>query len=122
MDSIKYVGLDVHRDTISVAVLNAEGKLVMQSVIATHAAAILDFLHGSARDVARDLRRRHALGLAVRFAGATSGAAGGVQSAQECAVEGGQQERHDRCAQAGRVAACRAISRRCITARTARRR
>ena len=46
MNSIKYVGLDVHRDTISVAVLNAEGKLVMQSVIATHASAILDFLRG----------------------------------------------------------------------------
>jgi len=46
MDSIKYIGLDVHRDTISVAVLNAEGKLVMQSVIATHASAILDFLQG----------------------------------------------------------------------------
>src|SRR5271165_5831340 len=46
MNSIKYVGLDVHRDTISVAVLNAEGKLVMQFVIATHASAILDFVHG----------------------------------------------------------------------------
>jgi len=46
MNSIKYVGLDVHRDTISVAVLNAEGKLVMQFVIATHASTILDFLHG----------------------------------------------------------------------------
>jgi transposase len=46
MDSIKYVGLDVHRDTISVAVLNSDGKLVMQSVIATHAATVLDFLHG----------------------------------------------------------------------------
>jgi len=46
MNSIKYVGLDVHRDTISVAVLNAEGKLVMQSVIATHATTVLDFLHG----------------------------------------------------------------------------
>jgi transposase len=46
MDSVKYVGLDVHQSTISVAVLNAEGKLVMQSVIATHAAAILDFIDG----------------------------------------------------------------------------
>ncbi len=36
MNSIKYIGLDVHQSTISVAVLNAEGKLVMQSVIATH--------------------------------------------------------------------------------------
>ncbi len=46
MDSIKYIGLDVHRDTISVAVLNAEGKLVMQSVIATRATTILGFLRG----------------------------------------------------------------------------
>lgn len=46
MNSIKYVGLDVHQSTISIAVLNAEGKLVMQSVIATHASTILDFLQG----------------------------------------------------------------------------
>jgi transposase len=46
MDSIKYIGLDVHQSTISVAVLNADGKLVMQSVIATHAATILDFIQG----------------------------------------------------------------------------
>jgi transposase len=46
MDSVKYVGLDVHQSTISVAVLNDEGKLVMQSVIATHAAAVLDFIDG----------------------------------------------------------------------------
>jgi transposase len=46
MDSIKYVGLDVHQSTISVAVLNAEGKLVMQSVIATHATSMLDFVGG----------------------------------------------------------------------------
>ena len=46
MDSIKYIGLDVHQSTISVAVLDADGKLVMQSVIATHATTILDFLHG----------------------------------------------------------------------------
>jgi transposase len=46
MNSIKYIGLDVHQSTISVAVLDGEGKLVMQCVLATHAAAILDFLHG----------------------------------------------------------------------------
>jgi hypothetical protein len=43
---LKYVGLDVHRDTISVAVLEASGKLVMQSILATHAAALLDFVRG----------------------------------------------------------------------------
>jgi hypothetical protein len=39
MESVKYIGLDVHQSTISVAVLNTEGKLMMQSVIATKATA-----------------------------------------------------------------------------------
>jgi transposase len=46
MESLKYLGLDVHRDTISVAVLDDGGKLLMQSILATHAAAILDFVGG----------------------------------------------------------------------------
>ena len=35
MDSVKYVGLDVHQVTISAAVLDSEGHLVMQCVLAT---------------------------------------------------------------------------------------
>src|SRR5207253_4896371 len=46
MESVKYLGVDVHQSRMSVAVVNADGKLVMQSVIATHAATILDFIHG----------------------------------------------------------------------------
>jgi len=46
MNSIKYVGLDVHQSTISVAVLDSDGKLVMQSVLATQARTIVDFFHG----------------------------------------------------------------------------
>ena len=46
MDSVRYIGLDVHRDTVSAAVLDGDGKLMMQSVFATRAAAILDFMHG----------------------------------------------------------------------------
>jgi transposase len=38
--------MDVHRDTISVAVLDEGGRVMMQSVLATRAAAILDFIHG----------------------------------------------------------------------------
>jgi hypothetical protein len=41
-DSVKYIGLDVHRDTISVAVLDERGRWLMQSVLARRAAAILD--------------------------------------------------------------------------------
>ena len=46
MNGLSYIGLDVHQDTVSAAVLDHQGRLMMQSVIATRAAAILDFLHG----------------------------------------------------------------------------
>jgi len=46
MNSLRYVGMDVHRDTISVAVLDESGRLMMQSVLATRAGAILDFIRG----------------------------------------------------------------------------
>jgi len=38
--------MDVHRDTISVAVLDESGRVTMQSVLATRAGAVLDFIHG----------------------------------------------------------------------------
>jgi len=46
MTKIKYIGLDVHQASISIAVRDENGKLVMQSVIATRASAILEFLEG----------------------------------------------------------------------------
>ena len=46
MNNIRYIGLDVHRDTISAAVLNGSGRLIQQSVLMTRAAAILDFISG----------------------------------------------------------------------------
>ena len=41
MDSTKYIGMDVHKEAISVAVLNASGKLVMESILETKAGTIL---------------------------------------------------------------------------------
>jgi len=46
MMSDKYVGLDVHQATISIAVLNSGGKLVMEAVVETKAHAILEFFQG----------------------------------------------------------------------------
>ena len=46
MNDAKYIGLDVHQATISAAVLDSTGKLVMEAVIETKAATILQFLHG----------------------------------------------------------------------------
>src|SRR5216117_4212398 len=46
MNSEKYIGLDVHQATISVAVLDSTGKLVMESILETKAATILQFFAG----------------------------------------------------------------------------
>jgi len=44
--TIKYVGMDVHKQSISVAVRNAAGKIVMESVIETKANTVLQFFDG----------------------------------------------------------------------------
>ena len=46
MDSTKYIGMDVHKDAIAVAVRNAAGKVVMESILETQAATILQFIRG----------------------------------------------------------------------------
>ena len=46
MNAIKYIGMDVHVATISIAVLDANGKLIMEVTIATQAGALLDFIRG----------------------------------------------------------------------------
>ena len=39
--NIKYVGMDVHKESISIAVRNAAGKIAMECVIETKANTIL---------------------------------------------------------------------------------
>jgi transposase len=46
MNSIRYIGMDVHEATITIAVRNAAGKLMIEATIATEASAILDLIHG----------------------------------------------------------------------------
>jgi transposase len=46
MTGTKYIGMDVHKESISIAVRNDAGKLVMECVIETKANVILDFVHG----------------------------------------------------------------------------
>jgi transposase len=46
MTSVKYIGMDVHQESISIAVRNDVGKLVMEGVVETKANLIVDFLHG----------------------------------------------------------------------------
>jgi transposase len=46
MKGIKYIGLDVHLASVSIAVLNAAGKLIVEATIENQAAALLDFIQG----------------------------------------------------------------------------
>ena len=46
MASSKYIGMDVHKESISIAVRNAAGKIVMESVIETKASMIVQFIDG----------------------------------------------------------------------------
>jgi transposase len=46
MNEAKYMGLDVHQATISAAVLDSRGHLLMECVLETKAATILQFIQG----------------------------------------------------------------------------
>lgn len=43
---VKYIGMDVHKEAIVIAVRNASGKLVMESIVETKASSILQFIRG----------------------------------------------------------------------------
>lgn len=88
MSSVRCVGLDVHRDTISAAVLKESGRRIQQSILATRAGGDSGVYRRNARD-ACDLRGANSFGVAVRFAGATGGRASGMQPAPERAAESG---------------------------------
>jgi hypothetical protein len=51
MTSTKYIGMDVHKESISVAVMNAAGKIVMECVIETKASMILQCIDGLRGDL-----------------------------------------------------------------------
>ncbi len=46
MNQEKYIGMDVHQATISVAVMNGTGKLMMECLLETKAGTILEFIRG----------------------------------------------------------------------------
>jgi len=46
MDNRKYIGMDVHQASTSIAVVNGQGKLISESLIETKAQTIIGFLKG----------------------------------------------------------------------------
>jgi hypothetical protein len=92
MSQEKCIDMDVHQATISAARMDADGKLIMESLLETKAAMIVEFIRGLHRT------------LSLTFEEGTSGAwlhdllktrrqpAGVLRSAKERAFEGWQQE------------------------------
>jgi transposase len=46
MSQEKYIGMDVHQATISVAVMDSSGKVIMEWVLETEAATVVQFMQG----------------------------------------------------------------------------
>jgi hypothetical protein len=59
MDSTKYIGMDVHKERISIVVRNAAGKIVMECVIETRASMIMEFIDGLRPDTLQRLSPIH---------------------------------------------------------------
>src|SRR5262245_24932982 len=103
MNEAKYIGLDVHQATISVAILDSAGKLVMEAILETKTATILEFMHGLRGSLhvtfeegtwaawLHDLLKPHVTQSV------------GLRPAQECPRESRQQKRSQRCPRAGRA-------------------
>ena len=51
MNDTKYIGMDVHRESISIAALNSAGKIVLECVVETKASVILQFIAGLRGDL-----------------------------------------------------------------------
>jgi len=69
MDNSVNIGLDVHRDTISAAVLNREGQLIMQSVVPTPRAADSSTSSTGIRGTLQSPSRKNSFRVALRSAG-----------------------------------------------------
>ncbi len=59
MTGTKYIGMDVHKESISLAVRNDAGKLVMECVIETKANVILDLPPVAIAKPCDSIRRLH---------------------------------------------------------------
>ena len=51
VSTTKYIGMDVHKEAISIAVMNSAGKLLMESVVETKASTIKQFIAGLQGDL-----------------------------------------------------------------------
>jgi hypothetical protein len=86
MNQEKYIGMDVHQATISVAVMDAGGKLIMECFgdQGGHDCRVHPRI---ARNSVADLRGRHVRCLVTRSSETPREPAGGLRSGEETAFE-----------------------------------
>ena len=93
MNQEKYIGMDVHAATISDAVMKAQGKVLMECVLETKAATILEFIQGLRGTLAVTFEEGILAAWLHDLLEPPCQSAGSLRSAQECAAEGWQPER-----------------------------
>ena len=59
MTNTKYIGMDVHKESISIAVMNSVGKVVIECVIETKATTIMQFIDGLRGDLRVTFEESH---------------------------------------------------------------
>ena len=90
---VKYIGMDVHKEAIVIAVRDTRGHVVMESIVETKASSILQFIRGLQGELhvtweegtwaawLYDLLKPHVHRVLVLS-----------QSPAQCLIKGGQQE------------------------------
>ena len=92
MSGGKYIGLDVHQATISVAAMDSQGKVRMESILETKASTLLEFFAGLRGSLFVTFEEGTWAGLALRPTQAARYRGPGMQSRQERAAQTWQQE------------------------------
>jgi hypothetical protein len=91
MNDAKYIGMDVHQATISVAVRDSRGNLVMEAILETKAQTILQFIGGLRGSLYVAFEEGAWAAWSHESAAASRGPRVGQRS-QKCPVESWEQE------------------------------
>jgi hypothetical protein len=98
---IKYIGMDVHKEAVVIAVLSGSGKLVMESIVETKASSVLQFIHGLRGELHVTWEEGTWAGWLYDLLQPPGSASAGLRSAAQCLIKGRQHERPDSRAQTG---------------------
>ena len=92
MNDTKYIGLDLHQATISAAVLDSTGRLIMECVLETKAATVLQFLQGLRGSLRVCFEEGTCAAWLHDLVKPACRQSRGMRSTEECPSEIGQQE------------------------------